>query len=74
MKTTIQTTKPGFNECLIVDIGPDQWGDNVVFTKKDSGLASNGPIEISFRLDAETARALSFAFGELAKTLGKQKC
>ncbi len=73
MRTTIQITKHGFNKSLTVDIGSDQWGDNVVFRKMDSGMTSNGPIEISFFLDAETARALSFAFGELAKTLGKQK-
>ena len=73
MKTTIEARKFGTCDCLIIDIGPDQWGDNVVFTKTDSGLKSTGPTQISFSLNAETARALSFAFGELAKTLGKQK-
>lgn len=73
MKSVIET-KSG-DTALTVEISDPFYGqDNLVITKrKNPDFAAQVIATISFELDAEAARALSFSFGELAKTLGRRK-
>ena len=99
MKTRIETARPigDRREALTVEIGANDFGENVVITKTVQPLSifsapkisddlkalrlghqapEKGPVsvELAIHLDAETARALSFALAELAKVLRRQEC
>ncbi len=90
MRTRIETKSMNGREILTIEIGVMDFGENIVITKDylvggfDPAQALRpgyqpspevrGECSIDFKLDAETARALSFALAELAKTLGQQKC
>ena len=75
MKNTITTesANPGNGSELVIEVDSDAHifsGDhNICFTK--TGYEINE--RMTFCLDAKAARALSFALGELAKELGRNK-
>lgn len=73
MKRAIETRSG--DTALVVEISDPLYGqDNLLITKKKNPDFETQVIAtISFELDAEAARALSFSFGELAKTLGRKK-
>ncbi len=73
MKNVIETQSG--DTALTVEISDPFYGqDNLVITKiKNPEYDPVVVSTISFELDAEAARALSFSFGELAKTLGRRK-
>lgn len=85
MKTTVelQCSSRGYDQkTMEVVICDAAWGNSNLFINYQSGerydaekqeFVSVEKIAVDFELDADGARALSFAFGELAKVLGKRK-